>query len=321
MVKEEKFRFLSKDGRTKVHAVKWTPDSGEYKAIVQISHGMVEFIERYREFAEFLTKNGYLVVGHDHLGHGKSVSNQKDWGYFAAEHPSDVLVADMHKLRTLMMRRNPGVPYVMIGHSMGSYMLRKYLSLHGEGLSGAIILGTGSVPDKTTKLGICVVKILAKFFGWHHRSRLVEHFAFGGDYKQFDLKGRNVKNSWLTKDAEIVESYYHEPKCSFTFTLNGYLGLFEAVLFDNQPENIVRIPKEVPILLASGADDPVGNMGEGVKRVHFQFLEAGIRDVVCKLYENDRHEILNETDRDIVYRDILGWLDVHVFIKSGQPVY
>lgn len=321
MAKEERFHFLSKDGKTKIHAVKWTPDSGEYKAIVQIAHGMVEFIERYREFAEFLTKNGYLVVGHDHLGHGESVANQADWGYFAAEHPSDVLVADMHKLRMLMMRKNPSVPYVMAGHSMGSYMLRKYLSLHGEGLSGAIILGTGSVPDKTSKLGICVIKILAKIFGWRHRSRLVEHFTFGGDYKRFDLNGRDARNSWLTKDTEIVDFYYHEPKCSFTFTLNGYLGLFEAVLFDNQLENIVRIPKEVPILLASGADDPVGNMGEGVKRVHFQFLEAGIRDVVCKLYENDRHEILNETDRDIVYRDILGWLDVHVFIKSGQPVY
>lgn len=312
MAKEEIFDFLSKDGKTKVHGVKWMPESGEYRAILQITHGMIEFIERYREFAGFLTEHGYLVAGHDHIGHGESVADRADWGYFAAENPSDVLVADMHRLRTIISQENPGVPYFMLGHSMGSYMLRKYLSLHGEGLAGAVIMGTGSVPDRTTKLGIGVVKLLAKFFGWHHRSSLVKNLSFGGPYKKFDMAGADTGNSWLTKDTEIVDFYYHEPKCSFTFTLNGYLGLFEAVLFDNQPENIARIPKHLPILMVSGKDDPVGDLGEGVKRVYRQYQKAGILDVTCKLYEDDRHEILNETDRETIYQDILSWMDAHL---------
>ncbi len=316
MARKENFEFLSKDGKTHVHAVKWAPEDKAYRGILQITHGMIEFIERYHAFAEFLCENGFLVVGHDHIGHGESVSSQEDWGYFAPDHPSDILVEDMHRLRLMTQESDPGLPYFMLGHSMGSYMLRKYLALHGEGLTGAVIMGTGNVPDKTTKLGIVVVKFLAKLFGWHHRSRLVQKLSFGGVYKKFDLAGEDVANSWLTKDPKIVDFYYHEPKCMFTFTLNGYLGLFEAVLFDNQPENIAAIPKDLPLLLVSGADDPVGDLGEGVKRVYKGYREAGISDVTCKLYENDRHEILNETDRDTVYRDILAWMKERLLGES-----
>ena len=142
------FTFLSNDGKTAVHAVKWAPDSGEYKGILQISHGMIEYIERYAPFAEFLTAKGYMVVGHDHIGHGQSVASQEDWGYFCEGNPSDVLVADMHKLRTMIQEDNPDVPYFMLGHSMGSFMLRKYLAVHSDKLRGAIIMGTGFIPGK-----------------------------------------------------------------------------------------------------------------------------------------------------------------------------
>lgn len=312
MTKEETFSFLSADGKTKVHAVRWIPEAGSYKAILQITHGMVEYIERYRGFAEFLNEHGFLVVGHDHIGHGESVQSEEDWGYFAEPNPSDVLVADMHKLRELTQEENPGVPYFMLGHSMGSYMLRKYLSLHGEGLTGAVVMGTGCIPDKTTKLGMKVAKLLAKLYGWRHRSRLIQKLSYDKPYKQFDVAGSDENNSWLTKDTEIVRAYYANPKCTFVFTLNAYMGLFEAVLFDNQAENIDKIPKTLPLFLVSGADDPVGNMGKGVKAVYDKFREAGIEDITWKLYENDRHEILNELDRDQVYRDILAWLEVRL---------
>ena len=135
MAKEEKFTFLSADGKTTIHAVKWIPEDGKYEAILQITHGMIEFVERYRPFAEFLTENGFMVVGHDHLGHGDSVASKDDWGYFA-ENPSDTVIADMHALRTMIQKENPGVPYFMMGHSMGSYMLRKYLTIHNDDLRG-----------------------------------------------------------------------------------------------------------------------------------------------------------------------------------------
>ena len=311
MTKEEVFSFPSADGRTTVHAVRWTPEDGKYCAVLQITHGMVEYIERYRAFAEFLNDNGFLVVGHDHIGHGESVVSKDEWGYFA-EHPSDTVVADMHTLREMTQKEHPGVPYFMLGHSMGSYMLRKYLAIHGEGLTGAIIMGTGCIQDNTTKLAMFIAKLQAAFFGWHHRSKLLQKLSYDKYYHQFDLTGKDASNSWLTKDEEIVKTYYADPKCTFVFTVNAYMGLFEAVLFDNQQENIEAVPKSLPLFFVSGAMDPVGGYGSGVKKVYNKFDTAGKEDITWKLYDNDRHEILNETDRDVVYHDILAWMNVHL---------
>lgn len=312
MSKEETFSFSSSDGKNKIHAVRWIPEDGKYHAILQITHGMVEYIERYRDFAEFLNKQGVMVVGHDHIGHGESVAAEEDWGYFAEPNPSDILVEDMHMLRKLTQAENPDVPYFMMGHSMGSYMLRKYLAFYGDGLKGAIIMGTGCMPDGITKMGLMIVKILSKIFGTRHRSKFVQKLTYDKPYKQYDLTGKDMSNSWLTKDEEIVRSYYNNPKCTFRFTLNGYRGLMEAVLFDNQQENIRKVPKELPLFFVSGEDDPVGNCGKGVKQVYDKFDEAEKEDITWKLYENDRHEILNETDRDVVYSDIWAWMNVRL---------
>ncbi len=304
------FSFPSADGRTKVHAVKWAPDDGNFSAILQITHGMIEFIERYEGFADYLTKKGFLVVGHDHIGHGESVINEGEWGYFGMPHPSDLLVADMHTLRTMTQKEYPDVPYFMMGHSMGSYMLRKYLSLHNDNLSGAIIVGTGYVPKSTTNLGKNVTKFLAFFRGWHYRSKFVANNSFGKPYKRYDLTGKTPDNSWLTKDEAIVKWYYEQPKCTFMFTINGYMGLFEAVEWACNPECVAKYPKNLPIFIVSGADDPVGDMGEGVMKVYHMFQDADMEDVTYKLYENDRHEILNETDKETVYADIFSWMNI-----------
>ena len=311
-MKSEAFKYKSADKKTMIDAVRWLPDNGEYKAVLQITHGMVEYKERYMPFAEFMTENGFMVVAHDHLGHGESVSSKKDWGYMAEGHPSDILVKDMHTLRTTIQKENPGKPYFMLGHSMGSYMLRKYLAIHGEGLTGAIIMGTGCIPDNTTKLAMFIAKLQAAFFGWHHRSKLLQKLSYDKYYHQFDLTGKDASNSWLTKDEEIVKTYYADPKCTFVFTVNAYMGLFEAVLFDNQQENIEAVPKSLPLFFVSGAMDPVGGCGSGVKKVYNKFDTAGKEDITWKLYDNDRHEILNETDRDVVYHDILAWMNVHL---------
>ncbi len=312
MTREEQFQFLSRDGKTQIHAVKWIPESGEYQAVLQITHGMVEYIERYRAFAEYLNDQGFLVVGHDHLGHGASVGSEEDWGYFSDEHPSGTLVADMHQLRVKTQKENPGLPYFMLGHSMGSYMLRKYISRHGEGLAGAVIMGTGSVPDATTKMGLRMLKLIAAFRGWHYRSRLMQSLSYSKPYQKYDLYGRDYANSWLSKNVENVRQYYADPRCTFLFTLNGYRGLMEAVLYDNQMENVKKVPKDLPLFFVSGKDDPVGDLGEGVLRVYQMFREAGAEDITYKLYENDRHEILNETDREQVYADIAAWLKVRM---------
>lgn len=313
MTKEEQFGFLSNDGKTTIHAVKWIPEGGEYKAVLQIVHGMVEYIERYRPFAEYMNEKGVLVVGHDHLGHGGSVTSEEEWGFIAdTEHPSDVMVSDMHRVRVIVQGENPNIPYFMLGHSMGSYMLRKYLCRHNKKLAGAIIMGTGSEPDNAAKLGLALCKIMAFFRGWHYRSKLIQSLTYGKPYKRYDLYGKDYGNSWLTKDTDIVRAYYKEPRCTFLFTLNGYRALLEAVYYDNQMGNIRRVPKELPLLFVSGEDDPVGNLGVGVKKVYSMYKAAGLKDITYKLYEGDRHEILNELDRKRVYADISAWLSVRV---------
>ena len=306
------FTFLSNDGKTAIHAVKWLPDSGEYHAILQITHGMVEYIERYAPFAEFLTTKGYMVVGHDHIGHGQSVASKEDWGFFCDGTPSDTVVADMHKLRTLIQEENPSLPYFMLGHSMGSFMLRKYLSYHNDNLRGVIIMGTGFIPANVTKLAIGLTKIIGKIRGSKHRSKFISNLAFGADYKEFDMTGAHPEKSWLTKDVDIVRKYYQTPECTFMFTVNGYQGLFEAVNFCCDAENAKLIPKKLPMFIVSGEQDPVGGLGKGVKDTYYLYQEAGLLDLTYKMYENDRHEILNETDKQVVFDDILAWMNVRI---------
>lgn len=312
MTREERFSFPSADGKTTIDAVKWIPENGNYHAILQITHGMVEYIDRYKHFAEYLNENGYLVVGHSHLGHGASVTSKEEWGYFAKEDSPNVLIKDMHTLRTMIQDENPGVPYFMLGHSMGSYLLRRYLTVYNDNLRGAIIMGTGYVPDNMSKLGKGLCAFLAKIFGWHHRSKFVHDLTFGGPYKQFDMDGTVPENNWLCKDVEVVKHYYGEPRCRFMFTLNGYHMLMDTVHYDNQMENIKKTPVKLPIFIVSGQDDPVGDMGEGVKKVYYMYDEAGMKDITYKLYEGDRHEILNELDKDVVFADILSWMEVHI---------
>lgn len=311
-MKKEEFQFLSCDKKNNIHAVRWMPEDGEIRAVLQITHGMQEYIERYEGFAQFLTEQGFLVVGHDHLGHGQSVETEDDWGYIQEKHGSDLLVADMHKLRRIVQKKHKDKPYFMLGHSMGSYMLRKYLTVHGDHLTGAIIMGTGSISAGVVKTAMALSKSIAAVKGWRYRSDLVKDLSFGGPYKRYSLDGSVPENSWLTKDTEIVNRYYADPRCTFVFTLAAYKCLFEAVYYDGKIEHMKKIPRDLPLYIVSGEDDPVGDMGKGVKKVYSQLREVGIRDVSCKLYKNDRHEILNEKDKETVYQDILTWCEAHI---------
>ena len=302
------FTFISKDGHTPVHAVRWIPDHGRCRGVLQITHGMQEFIERYAPFAEYLTGQGYVVAGHDHIGHGQSVLSREDWGYFAPGRAGRILVQDMDQLRRITQKQYPGVPYFMLGHSMGSFLLRRYIASRGKGLAGAIIMGTGFTDPRIAKGGVSLTNLMASLLGWRHRSTFLTKMAISGSGR-FDMTGKDPSNSWLTKDAGIAKWYYSQPACTFTFTLNGYRHLFDTVRMVCQQEFADRTPVNLPVLLVSGEDDPVGGYGKGVRRVFDLYKKAGIKDLNIKLYENDRHEILNETDRQNIYRDILDWMD------------
>ncbi len=308
-MKKIAFKYPSADGRTQIHAIAWKPDQGEIAGILQISHGMIEYVERYEPFAEYLTEKGFVVAGNDHLGHGLSVVSQDDWGFFAPEKGSDLVVEDLNFLRMQMQKEYQDIPYFMLGHSMGSFLLRKYLSKYGRGLAGAVIMGTGTQKTVTVAAGKALCRFLALFKGWHYRSPLVDQQVFSGNNKRFQA---GSTDSWLTKDAEIVKAYNSNPCCTFKFTLNGFYNLFDTIHFINRKGNIQSIPRDLPMFFVSGEDDPVGNYGTGVKTAFDTYRKAGIKDITWKLYSGDRHEILNETDKEIVYEDIYKWLRKHL---------
>ena len=302
--------YLSMDGKTLLHGWRYTP-SEHPKAVLLISHGMNEYIDRYAPFAEWLSQRGWAVYGHDHLGHGASVRSEKDWGYFGEQaHPMDLLVEDIHTMRKLAEKDFPGLPVFLLGHSMGSFVVRKYIILYGAGLSGCAIVGTGWMSAAVTGGGKAVLKLLTRFQGSRARSSFASGLTFGGkDYKAYDTTGTDPTRSWLTKDVDIVKRYFADPRCTYTFTLNGFYGLVDCVSYVCKPTNIAKTPKELPLYITSGSEDPVGAMGKGPTAVAEAFRRAGCRDVTLKLYPGDRHEILNETDRDQVWLDFAQWFE------------
>lgn len=311
MANKEEFYYPSRDGKTKIHAIKWKPVSGEIKAVLQIAHGMVEHMERYDEFACHLADKGFLVVGNDHLGHGDSIIIEKDRGYFCDNDGSTIVVRDMHRLKKMIQEENQGKPYFLLGHSMGSFLTRKYLIMYGTGIQGAIIMGTGNESDITLKSGKLLIKFIAFFRGWHYRSSLVNRLAVGGNSKKFKVD-KDPTRSWYSKDQDKVKDFKNNPKSKFMFTVNAYYNMFDTIQYINQKTNLEKMPRELPVFFVSGEDDPVGKYGKAVMEVYEQFKKIGMTDIMWKLYKDDRHEILNELDRHQVYQDIESWLNVRI---------
>ena len=299
---KREFYYPSRDGVTKIHAIEWIPE-GEVTAVLQMCHGMVEYIDRYHEFADFLTKHGVYVVGHDHLGHGKSVVSQEKLGFFHETDGNAYVIADIQQLRMQTAKKYPGVPYFIVGHSMGSFLVRQYLGLYSGGLSGAIIMGTGEQPSLVVNAGKLVCKIIAAIKGWDYRSKFVNNLAVGAYEKKMGA-------AWLSKNPENVKKYHEDPLCGFIFTVNAYYHMFSGIAKMNQQEKEGKVAKSLPLLFVAGKDDPVGNYGKGVENVYNKYKKCGYQDVQLKLYEEDRHEILNEEDKDVVFQDILAWLEI-----------
>lgn len=303
---KSEFYYPSRDGMTQIHAIEWVPE-GKVKAVLQISHGMVEYIDRYDEFAGYFAARGYYVVGHDHLGHGKSVTDETRLGYFHETKGNEFVIGDIHALRSLTTQKYPDVPYFLLGHSMGSFLLRQYIQMYGNGLAGAVIVGTGYQPAAVLHTGRLLCRLIRMVKGDHYRSRLVDQMAFGGYNKRFE-PSRTGKD-WLTKEETVVDRYLADPLCTFMFTVNAYFNMFGGMLKLTKRSGLEKIPKDLPVFFIAGKEDPVGNFGKGVEKVCRQYRELGIKDVAIHLYETDRHELLNETDRKRVYEDVWSWLE------------
>lgn len=299
----------STDGVNTLHTVVWEPE-GKPRAILQISHGMIEHIERYDDFAGYLNSNGIAVVGNDHLGHGKTAGSPDDYGYFGAD-ASVTVVSDLFKVTGYAKERfGSDVPYFLLGHSMGSFMARRYLIEHGDALDGAVICGTGYQPPAVLAIASAVTACIGAVKGDRYRPESLKKMAFGPYNKR--IPDAKSPNSWLSRDDEVVRRYDSDPMCTFSFTADGYRTLFGVLKFIQKKKNYRRIPKDLPVFMIAGEEDPVGNYGKGVEKVFRAYSDIGIKDISLKLYPNDRHEILNEPDKEDVYSDILLWLESHI---------
>ncbi|MDE6740224.1 MAG: lysophospholipase [Lachnospiraceae bacterium] len=305
MIKKEDFYFDSRDGEHKIHAIRWIPEERPV-CIVQIIHGMAEYIDRYDEFARYLAGKGIMVVGDDHLGHGKSVRPGEKYGYFCKADASTVLVRDEHRLKKITQKQYAGVPYIVLGHSMGSFIARNYLFRYGTGIDGALIVGTGMQSKPVLLCARILAGIDGALFGADHISRLVDKAAFGVYNKRIDSP--KTPFDWLSRNEDNVRRYIDDPMCGFIFTANGFQTLFRLIRNLHDVEKLKKMPRSLPVFFLAGADDPVGDYGRSVERVYKSFKELGMENVQMKLYPKDRHEILNEVDREDIYGDIYRWI-------------
>ena len=306
---KQEFYYPSRDGLTQIHAIEWIPKT-EVRGILQIAHGMVEFIDRYDRFATFMASQGFYVAGNDHLGHGKSVTDESQLGYYARHDGNACLLGDMQHLREEARRKYPDVPYFLLGHSMGSFLAREFIEMFGEGLSGAIIMGTGYQSMATLNLGIGLAGVIQLIRGGHFRSKMINNTALGSYNASFEPA--RTKSDWLTRDEAVVDAYEANPLNQFMFTVNGYYNLFRGLRYAERKANLKKIPGDLPILVVSGQNDPVGEFGKGPRLVAEAYQKIGIKDVTLKLFPDDRHEILNELDKEAVDRYLLDWIEARM---------
>lgn len=290
------------DGLT-LSVAKTVPE-GEPKAVVQFVHGMIEHKERYYPLMEWLSGHGYVCIVSDLRGHGASARNEKDLGYFGKD-GWKALIEDIKTVGDQARKEFSGIPFTLIGHSMGSLIVRSYLKRYDSSIDRLIVCGSPS--DNPAKgAGKAIAKAIQVLTGPHHRSALLQKISFAGYNKEFQADGYD--RAWVCSDPEILKAYHNDPLCSFTFTVDGFINLFDLMsdCYSNDGWNITR--PDLPIHFISGALDPC-RISDKAWNASIEFIKGrGYKDVSGRLYPGMRHEILNETDRATVWEDLLNTL-------------
>ncbi len=297
--------YYDSHGAGKIHACRWTPE-GQPKAVLQILHGIAEYVERYDHFAQFLNSHGILVVAEDHMGHGNSFPNGGTKGYF--DGGWFTAVDDSYELLKMTRREYPDVPYVLFGHSMGSFMARTILARYPDsGIAAAIICGTGWQPSAILPVGIGACKLMCRLGDERKPNEKLHGMIFGGYNSR--VEHPRTPCDWLTRDESIVDAYVADPLCGFTASAGLMRDMMIGIQYIQKPESLASMRKDLPVFFIAGGDDPVGGYGETVRQAAEEFRKAGMQQVSEHIYPMCRHEILNEINRQEVYDDVTEWLE------------
>ncbi|MBQ7105310.1 MAG: alpha/beta fold hydrolase [Bacilli bacterium] len=304
-MKKEEFFYRSSDNVTDIHAIKW--DIENPRAVLQVAHGVTEYIDRYDEFAKYLNEKGIVVVGNDHLGHGKSISEEKGPMYFGKEGSWDFAVEDLYSLYTKTKIEYPDIPYFILGFSLGSFLVRTLLIKHSEVSDGAILVGTGQTSWLNIKLGLMMANKEAKEHGDNAFTEKIDDLTFGTYNKKF--KPNKTKLDWLCSNEDALDLYMKDPSRGESFSAGLFRELLSGMMYDRDIDNIKKMNRDLPILFLSGSDDPVGDYGKGVDKAYKDFKKAGIKNLSIKMYPGLRHDILNEKSKNEIYEDVSEWAD------------
>lgn len=296
--------FISSTGTDNIRTLIWQDDKAQPRALFQIAHGVSEHIGRYDDFARFLAQNGFVVFGNDHLGHGKSVADESGLGFTAEKDGHFRFVDDMHILTGIMQRRFPDLPLILFGHSMGSFCARVYAGMFGDELRGLILCGTGQIPASFDFASLAA-KDFAEKFGVRSVSESLSILA--NKFVSLLVPEKEDDLDWLSISRKNIENYKNDPLCGNPLTFAGVRDLISISILGSHPAWARSVPAKLPVMIISGAKDPVGMNGKSVHAVADK-LEATGHATEVILYPNLRHEILNEDTDGRVYNDILAWL-------------
>lgn len=305
LVKE--FKVLSSDRIHLLAGTLYVPE-GNIKGFFHVVHGMTEYMGRYESFMRFMADCGWLCFGYDHLGHGHTAKDDSELGFIAKRKGWDLLCRDVKVFSDAVRAEYPqhdGLPYVLMGHSMGSFIVRlaseKYVKPHR-----LIIMGTGG-PNPAAGAGLALISLIKLFYGEKHISKLLQKVIFGSYNSKFPDNSPECPSAWLTNDKSIRQRYMHDKFCRFKFTVSAMGDLVRLMKYCNRSAWYKKLDKSIPVLIVSGKDDPVGGFGKGIERVHASLKKQG-HNVTCRLYEGARHEILNDICADRLKRDILEFI-------------
>ncbi len=305
-LKKENFSFTSSNGVDIINGFIVRKQFPPYKAIVQISHGMQEYADRYENFINFLANKGYVVVINDHLGHKNSVSSKNNLGFMADKDGYKHVLNDLATISGRVRKNFPELKLFLLGHSMGSFYARVFAAKFPYLLDGIIISGTGG-KNKMLSIGKTVINIAIKLKGTKYRSKFITKLIFGNF--QSKIKNPKTGSDWLSRDEDVVEKYINDEYCNFIFTLSGYRDLITINSIANSNRCFEKTKKDIPYFMFAGDMDPVGEWGNGVKEVYEKYKQFGVKDIKLILYPEGRHEMLNEINREQVYSDVANWLE------------